>query len=128
MQLIKEGIWHVESLSGSNPDGYTITRHSLQCSECSFVPKVPKPCVEICTATDCDFLCLHMYACDSKCYDYNNGHICKHIHRVHSLTQLEQVDPTLNCSTAQEEEEEEEEENSNTEIAYAESMFDSKKG
>ena len=26
-----------------------------------------------------------MYACDSNCYTYTNGHICKHIHRVHSL-------------------------------------------
>ena len=25
-----------------------------------------------------------MYACDKACYDYHNGHVCKHIHRVHS--------------------------------------------
>ncbi len=25
-----------------------------------------------------------MYQCD-QCYDYSNGHICKHIHRVHSI-------------------------------------------
>ena len=28
-----------------------------------------------------------MYTCDKACYDFNNGHICKHIHRVHSITQ-----------------------------------------
>ena len=28
---------------------------------------------------------MHMYECDDSCYDYNNGHICKHIHRVQSL-------------------------------------------
>ena len=28
-----------------------------------------------------------MYKCDERCYDYGNGHICKHIHRVHSLQQ-----------------------------------------
>ena len=26
-----------------------------------------------------------MYKCDDQCYDYNNGHMCKHIHRVHSM-------------------------------------------
>ena len=29
-----------------------------------------------------------MYTCDSRCYDYGNGHICKHVHRVHSLQQI----------------------------------------
>ena len=29
-----------------------------------------------------------MYACDDRCYDYGNGHICKHVHCVHSLQQL----------------------------------------
>ena len=31
-----------------------------------------------------------MYKCGSTCYNFNNGHICKHIHRVHSLLQLKQ--------------------------------------
>ena len=26
-----------------------------------------------------------MYKCDFHFYDYNNGHMCKHIHRVHSF-------------------------------------------
>ena len=25
--------------------------------------------------------CRHMYSCE--CYDYANGHICKHVHAVH---------------------------------------------
>jgi hypothetical protein len=28
-------------------------------------------------------LCSHMYTC--TCDDYHNGHICKHIHKIHSL-------------------------------------------
>ena len=40
-----------------------------------------------------------MYECDPRCFDYTNGHICKHIHRVHSLshekaTKNPQVDVT----------------------------------
>ena len=31
-----------------------------------------------------------MYKCGSTCYNFNNRHICKHIHRVHSLLQLKQ--------------------------------------
>ena len=25
-----------------------------------------------------------MYTCDEACYDYNNGHVCCHIHHIHS--------------------------------------------
>ena len=39
-----------------------------------------------------------MYRCDSKCYSYNNGHICKHIHRVHSLSQIEQPATTIEAT------------------------------
>ena len=38
-----------------------------------------------CTQEECKFLCIHMYKCDPLCFDFNNGHLCKHIHRVHSL-------------------------------------------
>ena len=31
---------------------------------------------------ECRELCYHMYACDEFCYDYTNGHMCKHIHSV----------------------------------------------
>ena len=33
-----------------------------------------------------------MYTCDDRCHDYGNGHICKHIHRVHSLQYHQQQD------------------------------------
>lgn len=36
-----------------------------------------------CHSDDCKPLCIHLYSCD--CYDAQNGHICKHIHRVHSI-------------------------------------------
>ena len=39
----------------------------------------------VCTLPHCNWLCYHMYACSQQCYSYTNGHICKHIHRVHSL-------------------------------------------
>ena len=28
---------------------------------------------------------LSHVSCDHQCYDYSNGHICKRIHRVHSI-------------------------------------------
>ena len=76
-------MWHVDSVSGTTPEGYTITR--CQMATC-------KQCISegsTCTATECNCLCIHMYKCDSKCYNFNNGHICKHIHRVHSILQLQ---------------------------------------
>lgn len=80
MQTKTDGIWHVESVSGSNPKGYCVKHlHSCSPSECSLQRD------RICAAPECQFLCPHMYTCDNICYDYNNGYLCKHIHRVHSL-------------------------------------------
>ena len=28
---------------------------------------------------------VFMSMCDNNCYDFNNGYLCKNIHRVHSL-------------------------------------------
>jgi len=42
-----------------------------------------------------------MYRCDSKCYSFNNGHICKHIHWVHSLSHMTWQDTTT-ASTEEE--------------------------
>ncbi len=72
--------WKVESISGSNPGGYMVKRLLDACTECSL-----KEDFRVCKESDCVFLCPHMYSCDSKCYDYANNHMCKHIHRVHSL-------------------------------------------
>ena len=33
-----------------------------------------------------------MYTCE--CYDYANGHLCKHVHAVHSHTTVPPTDPT----------------------------------
>ena len=57
-----------------------MVRKMTRCSECS------SESIH-CSAIECHFLCVHMYMCDSRCFDYTNGHICKHIHRVHSLLQ-----------------------------------------
>ena len=71
--------WHVPSSSGVKPDGYLVTKVKEECCECA-----GQPTHALCTRKECIFLCWHMYACDQACYDYNNGHVCKHIHRVHS--------------------------------------------
>ena len=36
-----------------------------------------------------------VYICtrDPLCYDFNNGHLCKHIHRVHSIIQSKTQKP-----------------------------------
>ncbi len=68
-------------MSGCNSSGYTVKRLLATCTECSSL----KDDFRICRERQCDFLCPHMYSCDSKCYDYSNNHMCKHIHRVHSL-------------------------------------------
>ena len=43
-----------------------------------------------------------MYKCDDKCYHFNNGHICKHIHRVHSLSHTQQLSNQQTESTGTE--------------------------
>ena len=45
-----------------------------------------------------------MYTCDKACYDFNNGHICKHIHCVHSLTQTSTttIEHTINQASSEE--------------------------
>ena len=85
-------MWHVDSVSGSTPQGYCVVRsQAAPCTECEAEGK-------ICAATECNCLCIHMYRCDSKCYSYNNGHICKHIHRVHSLSHIKQPDTTMEAT------------------------------
>ena len=85
-------MWHVDSVSGSTPQGYCVIRSQVApCTEC-------EPKGKICAATECKCLCIHMYRCDSRCYSYNNGHICKHIHRVHSLSQIKQPATTIEAT------------------------------
>ena len=67
----------MDSMSGVKSGGYTVTKVADQCAkDC---------CGPMCTKAECNQLCIHMYTCDKTCYDFNNGHICKHIHRVHTL-------------------------------------------
>ena len=79
MQIKADGIWFIESVSGSNSKGYCVKRlHLCSPSECLLRDR-------ICAAPVCQFLCPHMYMCDNNCYAFNNGYLCKYIHRVHSL-------------------------------------------
>ena len=67
-------------MSGRNSDGYLVQIKDSMCSDCTD-ETAPTMCIE----DECKKLCYHMYTCDDYCYDYTNGHLCKHIHRVHSL-------------------------------------------
>ena len=66
-------------MSGVKSGGYTVTKHIDYCTMNCSGPT--------CSKAECNQLCIHMYTCDKACYDFNNGHICKHIHRVHSIIQ-----------------------------------------
>ena len=65
------------SISGVKVGGYRVAKVADKCADDCSGPK--------CNRAECDHLCIHMYSCDKACYDYNNGHLCKHIHRVHSM-------------------------------------------
>ena len=80
-QEVAPDTWHVPSSSGIKPNGYLVTKLKEECCDCA-----GQPTLALCTRKECVFLCWHMYACDQACYDYHNGHVCKHIHRVHSAT------------------------------------------
>jgi len=120
------GSWQIESLSGCNLDGYTVTCQHSTCSECS--PLFPHVSVT-CTASECQFLCRHMYSCDKKCYEFNNGHICKHIHKVHSLVVANSssssnvVSQSTMTQVGQPDTEDTEDDPAEIDIAYAESVF-----
>lgn len=75
-------MWHLPSTSGVVSIGYKIVKLANQCTDCE------KDSPAVCTKIECQFLCWHMYKCDEACYDYNNGHICRHIHCIHSSLTL----------------------------------------
>ena len=105
-------------MSGCNPGGYSVKCIHSTCLECTPFSND----VNICKEPQCVFLCPHMYTCDGKCYDYNNGHVCKHVHRVHSLSKQNlprtpshpEPDNVHNCL--------------DDNISYTESVFDPLKG
>ena len=88
VQVLGPDRWSVKSVSGQISDGYVVVKKLLTCSQCSSKSKH-------CSATECVFLCLHMCECDSRCFDYTNIHICKHIHRVHSLRRERELENPL---------------------------------
>ena len=73
-QAISSNTWYIPSFSGISTNGYLVTNVTDSCAECTDSM--------LCKKGECKHLCRHMYLC--SCYDYNNGHLCKHIHRVHS--------------------------------------------
>lgn len=93
MQAIEETLWYVPSISGISFEGYRVKQLIEICVPCTSKPSL------LCTQNECGFLCYHMYSCAKHCYDYTNGHICKHIHRVHSVKR-KTVNPTVNASNA----------------------------
>lgn len=69
-QRIDDMTWKVKSQTGSSPDHYLVVNTTLICQY--------RTCTVKCT--QCNGLCRHTHTC--QCYDYKNGHICKHIHAV----------------------------------------------
>ena len=64
-------------MSGRNPDGDLVTQVQQSCIQ--FSNKTTP--VTVCNEVGCPYLCYNIH-----CYDYINGHICKHhIHRAHSM-------------------------------------------
>lgn len=76
-------------MSGKNPDGYLVKQIKVTCTNCTEV---------MCTQSECKQLCYHMYTCDEYCYDNTNGHLCKHIHRAHSVwLKMQTNQPDYQC-------------------------------
>ena len=80
-----------------------------------------------------------MYSCANQCYDYTNGHICKHIHRVHSMkmlgpqdsessTEMFDVIHYMNFTSSETSSESESDECSVDPLEYAESIGNHTKG
>lgn len=81
--MIEQDKWIVADINGTESVGYMITWYQANCQECQM-----SSFSRTCNSPECLFLCYHMYSCDPCCYSYNNGHICEHIHRVHSLSNV----------------------------------------
>lgn len=112
---LEDGSWIVKSQSGCNPKGYRVSVIHSSCHTCS--PLFERQDARVCTAAECSYLCPHMYECDPTCYVYNNGHMCKHIHRVHSLVKNPDLDHPHDGDMCAE-----------VELSYAESVFNPEKG
>ena len=75
-------------MGGTNASGYVVTKEMGSCKKCTDS--------DVCKKDECRFVCRHMYTC--TCYEYNNGHICKHVHRIHSLYLTSHSNPVGNDS------------------------------
>ena len=75
LQATGSKTWHISSMSGIDANGYLVIQMKDSCGECTESV--------VCRKAECVFLCQHMYRC--SCYDYNNGHLYKHVHHIHSL-------------------------------------------
>ena len=71
IQVTGEDLWVCKAQSAE----YSIARIAGECQE----EKEHHHCYEL----HCLDLCRHMYTC--TCPDYSAGHLCKHVHRVHSI-------------------------------------------
>ena len=81
-------------MSGNQPDGYSVKQIMESCTNCT------QESALLCTEIECKKLCYHKYTCDEYCYDYTNGHVCKHIHRAHSLRlKVQACEPDYQCSS-----------------------------
>ena len=77
---IKQINSHTFSLD-SGSDCYIIEAMLDDCSQ--------EHCYSKCKNLPCVNLCYHMYKC--TCIDYSNGYICKHIHKIHSISKVSQM-------------------------------------
>ena len=77
MKATEAGCWVVPTTSDSYQAVYTITETTPPLCEWKCTG------VKVCRMEECEYLCYHMYKC--QCYDFKNGHLCKHIHCVHSM-------------------------------------------
>lgn len=93
IQVIDRSTWRVPSMSGQTPDGYIVKQIKDVCTDCT------EESTLVSTQSECKQLCYHMYTCDNYCYDNTNGHLCKHIHRVHSVRILQQNEPDYQCNS-----------------------------
>lgn len=72
---LRSSEYQLQSSSGTS-ETYIVT---LVAGECKLRPS----CVPQCTMPECQYLCRHTYKC--TCYDYQHGHLCKHVHKVHAF-------------------------------------------
>lgn len=74
MQEHEEGKYEVKSSDGVST--YVVTICGIQCSH-------KTSCIPQCTASECQYLCRHMISC--TCWDYQEGHLCKHCHKIKAM-------------------------------------------